>query len=174
MNPAHLTLASVHAARMLRDRGYEVLELDLPILHAHPFPRTGIRGEEQIDVLHSPKFSLNDVRAIKQGSRVILVSDAELQEGALREVRLRPGLESFTVMELQVDPTHFAPHHQLLSHEERELYLKGSGLAAKQLPCLMLRRDRMVRHLGAEVGDIIRVTTLSETAGELVEYKVVV
>ncbi|MEM2225495.1 MAG: DNA-directed RNA polymerase subunit H, partial [Candidatus Caldarchaeum sp.] len=64
------------------------------------------------------------------------------------------------------------PKHEVLSPAEAEELLKTLGVTADKLPYI-LPSDPMVKRLKAKVGDIIKITRRSETAGEAVYYRVV-
>jgi DNA-directed RNA polymerase subunit H len=65
------------------------------------------------------------------------------------------------------------PKHELLTEQEKEQLLKQYGITLKQLPRI-LQSDPMAKVLNAKVGDVIKITRKSETAGESVYYRVVV
>ncbi|MCS6768905.1 MAG: DNA-directed RNA polymerase subunit H [Candidatus Caldarchaeum sp.] len=64
------------------------------------------------------------------------------------------------------------PRHEVLTPAEAEELLKRLGVSADKLPYI-LPSDPMVKRLKAKVGDIIKITRKSETAGEAVYYRVV-
>ncbi|GBC69939.1 hypothetical protein HRbin01_01646 [archaeon HR01] len=64
------------------------------------------------------------------------------------------------------------PKHELLSESEAEELLKRLNITKQQLPYILVS-DPVVKRLGAKVGDIIRITRHSETAGTAVYYRVV-
>jgi len=69
---------------------------------------------------------------------------------------------------------HFlVPKHEILSEEEKNELLKRYGIQLYQLPYIAAT-DPIVKKLGAKIGDIIKITRESETAGRSVYYRVVV
>lgn len=64
------------------------------------------------------------------------------------------------------------PKHELLTKEEAEELLSRLGVTRDKLPYI-LPTDPMVKRLRAKVGDIIKITRRSKTAGEAVYYRVV-
>lgn len=64
------------------------------------------------------------------------------------------------------------PKHELLSEKEKEELLKKYGVTLKQLPRILLS-DPAIRHLNAKVGDVIKITRKSPTAGTSIYYRVV-
>ncbi|RLG59325.1 MAG: DNA-directed RNA polymerase subunit H [Candidatus Hydrothermarchaeota archaeon] len=65
------------------------------------------------------------------------------------------------------------PKHEVLTEEEAEKVLKKYNITKSQLPKILIS-DPMVKKIGAKVGDIIKITRESPTAGESIFYRVVV
>ncbi len=65
------------------------------------------------------------------------------------------------------------PKHEILSEEEAEELLKVLGVRKEQLPKIKAD-DPIVKEIGAKVGDIVKITRKSLTAGESVFYRLVV
>lgn len=65
------------------------------------------------------------------------------------------------------------PKHELLDEKDRDETLKKFGITLRQLP-RMLETDPMAKILNAKIGDVIRITRKSETAGESIYYRVVI
>ncbi len=65
------------------------------------------------------------------------------------------------------------PKHELLDENEKELLLKQYAITLKQLPRI-LAADPMVKILNAKVGDVVKVTRKSPTAGQAIYYRVVI
>ena len=65
------------------------------------------------------------------------------------------------------------PKHEILSKEEAEELLKTLGIKKEQLPKIK-SNDPIVKEIGAKVGDIIKITRESPTAGKTVAYRLVV
>jgi len=65
------------------------------------------------------------------------------------------------------------PVHILLSPEEVEEALEEYGVEAAQLPKIHIT-DPVVKEVGAEVGDILKILRKSPTAGESVFYRLVI
>ena len=65
------------------------------------------------------------------------------------------------------------PKHEVLSEEEARRVLDELNISRGQLPKI-LKTDPMVQKIKANVGDIIRITRKSKTAGESIYYRVVV
>jgi DNA-directed RNA polymerase subunit H len=65
------------------------------------------------------------------------------------------------------------PKHEILSGEEKARLLETLNVIPKQLPKIK-KDDPAVLLLGAQKGDIIRITRQSHTAGEYYYYRVVI
>ncbi|MEM0443160.1 MAG: DNA-directed RNA polymerase subunit H [Candidatus Caldarchaeum sp.] len=77
-----------------------------------------------------------------------------------------------TAVEKNIAEHVLVPKHEVLSQAEAEELLKRLGVTPDKLPYI-LPSDPMVKKLKARVGDIIKITRVSETAGEAVYYRVV-
>lgn len=75
--------------------------------------------------------------------------------------------------ELDITKHNLVPKHELLKEKEREELLKKYGITLRQLPRI-LENDSLVKFLNAKIGDVIKITRNSETAGETVYYRVVI
>lgn len=70
--------------------------------------------------------------------------------------------------------THFLlPKHELLTKEEAAQVLANHNASPSQFPYI-LATDPMVKEIGANPGDFVRITRKSETAGSSVYYRYVV
>ena len=65
------------------------------------------------------------------------------------------------------------PKHELCSAKERETVLKQYGASPLQMPRILIT-DPGIQHLGAEEGDLIKITRESPTAGETIFFRIVV
>lgn len=65
------------------------------------------------------------------------------------------------------------PRHEILSKKEREELLNKFGINEEQLPKIF-RSDPVSKKMNVKVGDTIRITRNSITAGESVYYRIVV
>jgi len=65
------------------------------------------------------------------------------------------------------------PKHELLSKKEAEDLMKEFHIRPHQLPYI-ITNDPAAQALGAKMGDILRITRKSPTAGEVVVYRYVV
>jgi len=77
-----------------------------------------------------------------------------------------------TTQTFDISEHSFVPKHELLTDEEAETLLRRLDVSRQQLPYI-LANDPIVKKLGAKVGDVIRITRDSETAGKTVYYRVV-
>jgi DNA-directed RNA polymerase subunit H len=67
----------------------------------------------------------------------------------------------------------FLPRHELLSRKEAEDLMREFHIRPHQLPYIKTS-DPAAETLGAKMGDILRITRRSPTAGEVVVYRYVV
>ncbi|WP_084790319.1 DNA-directed RNA polymerase subunit H [Methanosphaera sp. WGK6] len=64
------------------------------------------------------------------------------------------------------------PEHTILSDEEAQKVLEDLNVRRDQIPKI-LPDDPVIKAIDAKLGDIIRITRKSETAGIFVAYRVV-
>jgi DNA-directed RNA polymerase subunit H len=64
------------------------------------------------------------------------------------------------------------PKHELCTEEEKKEVFTRYKVQAFQLPRITAQ-DPAIRHLGVKVGDLIKITRNSETAGEATFYRIV-
>jgi len=64
------------------------------------------------------------------------------------------------------------PLHELCSEEEKKTILTRYKAQPFQMPRITAN-DAAIRHLGVKVGDLIKITRVSETAGEAIFYRIV-
>lgn len=67
----------------------------------------------------------------------------------------------------------FVPKHELLSKKEAEELMREFHIRPHQLPYIKTD-DPAAQELKAEMGDILRITRRSATAGEVIVYRYVV
>jgi DNA-directed RNA polymerase subunit H len=76
-------------------------------------------------------------------------------------------------LEFDVTKHELVPKHEILSEEEKAKLLKKYGITIKELPRI-LASDPAIKSLNPKVGDVVKITRKSKTAGESVYYRVVV
>lgn len=64
------------------------------------------------------------------------------------------------------------PKHELCSEEEKKRVLSHYKVQPNQLPRISAK-DPAIRHLACKVGDLIKITRSSETAGVAIFYRMV-
>ncbi|HDM36720.1 MAG TPA: DNA-directed RNA polymerase subunit H [Candidatus Syntrophoarchaeum butanivorans] len=65
------------------------------------------------------------------------------------------------------------PKHEVLTEEEEKAVLRKYKVSKRQLPKIKYS-DPIAREIGAEVGQIIKITRDSKTAGKSIAYRVVI
>jgi len=65
------------------------------------------------------------------------------------------------------------PHHIILSEEEKNSLLQKYKIAPHQLPKIF-STDAAVKAVGAKVGDVLKITRKSPTAGETIYFRLVI
>jgi DNA-directed RNA polymerase subunit H len=65
------------------------------------------------------------------------------------------------------------PKHEVLSDSESEKVLERFGLTRDQLPKILIT-DPAVKRIGAKVGDVIKISRISPTAGISEFYRMVI
>lgn len=75
--------------------------------------------------------------------------------------------------EINIFESSFVPKHELLSDEERKLFLQKMNISLKQLP-RMRSTDAAVKAIGGKRGNVVRIARKSSVAGEYFYYRVVV
>jgi DNA-directed RNA polymerase subunit H len=77
------------------------------------------------------------------------------------------------VEEVKVTDHVLVPKHEILSEEDKKLILTQFNATESQFP-YMFSIDPVVREIGAKPGDMVKITRVSDTAGEITYYRYVV
>ena len=72
----------------------------------------------------------------------------------------------------KVDKHILTPKHSKLSDKEKQALYDRHNVTQKELP-KVFKTDAAIRELDAKVGDVIKVTRVSATAGQSFFYRVV-
>ena len=75
--------------------------------------------------------------------------------------------------EVDISKHNFVPKHAILGEKEKRELLKRYNITLNQLPRIMTS-DPMIEKLDAKIGDVIKITRISPTAGAIQYYRVVV
>ena len=76
------------------------------------------------------------------------------------------------MLKIDILKHHYVPHHDILSESEVEKLSKELDYDIKFLPKIKLD-DPVVKQIGAEEGNILKITRESRTAGTFVTYRLV-
>jgi len=75
--------------------------------------------------------------------------------------------------DIDIFKSELVPKHDILDEDEKIILLKKLNITEKQLPKIRLA-DPAVKAIGANKGDVLRITRKSEVAGEIIYYRNVV
>ncbi len=75
--------------------------------------------------------------------------------------------------DFEIEKHDLVPKHELLDDKQKEEVMKKFGITLKQFPRI-LETDPMVKFLNAKIGDVLKITRQSKTAGESEYYRVVI
>ncbi len=75
--------------------------------------------------------------------------------------------------ELNIKKHELVAKHEILKEEEKEMVLQKYGITLKQLPRILVT-DPQIKVLEGKIGDVVKITRMSQSAGEAVYYRVVV
>ncbi len=97
------------------------------------------------------------------------VTRSALNELADKEIEFIPAdLVLMDILEHE-----YVPKHEILSEDEANLLLEKLKVTSSALPQI-LNTDPVIRVIGAKEGEIIKITRISDTAGETIVYRLVV
>ena len=65
------------------------------------------------------------------------------------------------------------PHHEIIQEDEIKSVLENYQIERGQLPKIK-DSDPVAKELGAEAGEIVKITRISQTAGESLYYRLVI
>ncbi len=77
------------------------------------------------------------------------------------------------VEEAKVTDHSLVPKHEILPEEEKKKILTQFNATEEQFPYLF-SIDPVVREIGAKPGDMVKITRVSDTAGETTYYRFVI
>jgi DNA-directed RNA polymerase subunit H len=65
------------------------------------------------------------------------------------------------------------PKHEILSEQEKKALFARFNITEEKLPRIFVT-DPVIKAIGAKIGDVIKITRTSPTAGRSVYYRIVV
>ncbi len=77
------------------------------------------------------------------------------------------------MVEFDVLSHQIVPEHEILSETEIEKVMKRFKINKEQLPKILIT-DPCIKRIGAKIGDVIRITRNSQTAGVSEFYRIVI
>ena len=94
-------------------------------------------------------------------------------EKSRRFVLVKKSKKDEVVEEVKVTDHVLVPKHEILSAEDKKEVLASFNATEEQFPFLF-NIDPVVREIGAKPGDMVKITRISDTAGETTYYRFVV
>ena len=80
-------------------------------------------------------------------------------------------------MKVDIQNHNLVPKHEVISDSEKELLQQNSDFNISDLPKIKIT-DPVVKELSKDseiaVGDVLRITRKSKTAGEFISYRIVI
>jgi len=65
------------------------------------------------------------------------------------------------------------PKHEIMSEEDLKTVLKMYNIGKEQLPKIKVD-DPVIQEIGAQTGEVVKITRKSQTAGEAYYYRLVI
>jgi DNA-directed RNA polymerase subunit H len=110
--------------------------------------------------VNSPVLRGSLVTRVQIPSEALLKKDVKAANGGV-------------LTETDISKHKFVPKHVILNDKEKKELLKKYNITLNQLPRI-ITSDPMVKKLDAKVGDVLKITRISSTAGNISYYRVVV
>lgn len=185
--------------QMLKDRGYEIEDVDLDadfetfamtcftlaaMNGVYDHKGDGPRIRTKFDTPVSHRIGKKEVlewleEADRSGVRrvILILREDNVTSGvrsSLERMRDRIHVELFHIKEVMINITEheLVPKHEVLNEQEKADLLERYKVEPSQLPRIH-KTDPVVRYLGVGEGTILKITRKSETAGKYVTYRVV-
>ena len=80
-------------------------------------------------------------------------------------------------MKIDIQQHDLVPKHEVISESEKELLQKNSDFDINNLPKIKIN-DPVVKELtksgSVSIGDVLKITRNSKTAGEFISYRIVI
>jgi DNA-directed RNA polymerase I, II, and III subunit RPABC1 len=177
MSSDKIQSALLHVLEMLADRGINTSDLIANIPTSIPSNGFEVNGRLRIFYMQT-RVVKDHLKNPGQGQSTdaikhhIIIAGGEAPKLTTVETENGYTVEIFTLDELQYNPSKhmLVPRHELLSKDDADNVLTLYDTQRSQLP-LIMKTDRMARHLGMRPGQIVRITSASPTAGEYVHYR---
>lgn len=105
---------------------------------------------------------------------ILIVKDKMTQNNAKMLSSLKVNLQQFDIKSLQfnISKHELVPKHELVrdENEVKDIVSRYSLKSKFQLP-IILKTDAMAKYLGLKNGDVVKITRVSQTAGEYIVYR---
>jgi len=177
--------AFITAKEMLSDRGIDTSRLD-------SFSEVEIDKMSKTNAIFSftvseslilmfymnSKFKINDMRRYLKldNTRYIIIFKERINNLNMRNLKEHmPGVEIFSLSEMMFNVSRHAyvPKHEIVSDPE-EVAAVMTNYNIKQMAQfpVILRTDAMSKYLDIKIGDLVRITRPSVSAGESIVYRI--
>jgi DNA-directed RNA polymerase subunit H len=167
----------------LKLRGYEVKEIEEKKEGNYRIIRAVKNGEENVFIIRSYDSqkvigtalvrSLKEVMDEKGASKGFLVGGKRSTPKA-REIALESNIELIVDYPiLNIFDHYLVPKHEIAQPEEYERILKKYNIKKEDLPKIKVS-DPAIKAIGGNVGDVVKITRDSKTAGKTVIFRYVI
>lgn len=168
---------------MLVDRGVDVSRLnsisdaELNIMSkSHKIFSVEVNDSMKIVYHINTKFKINELKKyLGENEHIIVVFKEKINNLNIRNMRDQNNvfIEIFMMKELQFNISRhmLVPKHEIMKNDDEiDKLLKTYNLKKNQLP-IILHSDPMARYLNVKVGDIVKITRDSPSAGIAIVYR---
>jgi len=162
-----------------QDSDNEIYKIKLD--HPELYYDKSIENTYYIKMLHQKVSSISKTSNIgdfiysKKNSPKMIIVDSITNKSYQQLREEFPNTEVFSESELKIDlVSHIAvPHHEMLTEEEAQIFLKDYLLKKREVPKIFLN-DPVSKYFNAKVGQIFRIIRPSEVAGQSIYYRMVI
>ncbi|XP_010465688.1 PREDICTED: DNA-directed RNA polymerases II and IV subunit 5A-like [Camelina sativa] len=189
--------------QMLKDRGYSIEDSEITMTlgefiekYGDDFKRKALNtlkakknddneklyiffpNKSKVGVADMKKYT-NKLKSDNVFRAILVVQDikdfSSFAQLSIREIYPKFHIEVFQEGELLVNVKNhvFVPEHQALTTDEKKTFLERYTVKENQLPKIHVT-DPIARYFGLKLGEVVKITRLSETSGRYVTYRFVV
>lgn len=127
-----------------------------------------------------PTLDADQMKKILQHSnninadRIIIIVNQTSPQARKVEQEFKMTVEIFLIEDLQFNITnhHLVPHHSVLDDDQKSELMSKYRIRENQLPKIS-PEDPVAKYFGVQLGQVMKITRSSETAGRYVTYRIV-